>query len=165
MSELSERQKKIQRAVVLVLFAMLLFAFNMAPVYSFSPESANEVFLTSLNGLREKNELPVLEIDEDLTALAQIRAEEVITKFSHIRPDGSRGCDLVLAEDPDAMCAGENLVSGKRMTGTYAAKAFQRLCGSSSHLKNMLNPDFTKIGVATCVADDGHVVTVFLFQG
>lgn len=151
-------------AALMLALAAVFFHFN--PLHAEDVyEGADKSFLTQLNQLRVQKGLPEFKTDADLTALARLRAEEALVLCSHTRPDGSRGCDLVLAENPDAKCSGENLVSGKKLTDTYAAKAFQKLCDSPTHFANMVNPDFTTVGIVTLTADDGHVVTVFLFEG
>lgn len=148
-----------------VCLAVLVVFAHMNSLHSVTLEGPDAEFFTQLNQLRKQYELSELTVDEGLNDLAQIRAEEVLVQFSHTRPNGGTGCNLILAEHPNAMCAGENLASGKKLSNTYAAKAFQKLCESPTHLKNMVNPDFTRVGIVSLVGEDGHVVTVFLFEG
>lgn len=53
--------------------------------------------LETLAGIRSDLELPELTTDETLCALAYIRAKEVYTSFTHIRPDG-RSYDTVFED-------------------------------------------------------------------
>lgn len=92
---------------------------------------------------RVSNGLNKLVTYDKLTDVAQLRAEELVTKYSHTRPD-DRSCFTAL-DDVNLfyMTAGENIAVGY----STPEKVFQAWMDSPGHRANMLNPDFTMIGV------------------
>ena len=103
------------------------------------------------NAEREKYGLHPLEVDDELMELAQIRAEEVSTKYSHERPDGTRvsktyGC-------------GENVGAKKS-----AEKQVTSWMSSGGHSTNILLERYKSIGVGCCMADDGRTYWVQIFK-
>ena len=103
------------------------------------------------NAERKKHGLHPLEVDEELMKLAQTRAEEVSTKYSHERPDGTRvskthGC-------------GENV--GAKAS---AEKQVTSWMSSEGHRTNILLERYHSIGVGCCEADDGRTYWVQLIR-
>jgi len=103
------------------------------------------------NAEREKHGLHPLEVDEELMELAQIRAKEVSTKYSHERPDGTRvvkthGC-------------GENVGAKKS-----AEKQVASWMNSEGHRTNILIERYKSIGVGCYKADDGRTYWVQIFK-
>ena len=103
------------------------------------------------NAEREKYGLHPLEVDEELMELAQIRAEEVSTKYSHERPDGTRvskthGC-------------GENV--GAKSSAEKQVKSWMN---SDGHRTNILLERYHSIGVGCFEADDGRAYWVQLIR-
>lgn len=95
-------------------------------------------------------QLGKLTLDEELCKAAQIRANEIITSFSHTRPDG-RDCGTVLGDLSITWTArGENIAAGNQ-TGkdTFLQwKEDNYKYAGQGHRRNMLNSNFTKIGIA-----------------
>lgn len=100
---------------------------------------------------RENHGLEPLETDEDLMALAQIRAEEVSVKYSHERPDGTR----VVKEHPGY---GENV--GAKAS---AEKQVTSWMSSEGHCANILRERFHRIGVGCYRAANGNHYWVQVF--
>lgn len=100
---------------------------------------------TSLVGKLNK-----LTLDEDLCKAAQIRADEIVNKFSHTRPNGS-DCFTVL-DDLSITCSakGENIAAGSSTgEGTFNQwKEDNKNYDGQGHRRNMLDERFTKIGIA-----------------
>ena len=96
-----------------------------------------------VNMERVANGLNKLTTYDKLTEVAQLRAGELETKYSHTRPDG-RGCFTAL-EDANLpyFTAGENIAIGY----STPEKVFQGWMNSPGHRANILNPDVTMIGV------------------
>jgi len=86
-------------------------------------------------------------MNASLRSSAAVRALEIIEKFSHERPNGSR---WVTAIKISYACAGENLAAGQRTP----ANVVNAWMNSEGHRKNLLNPKYTEIGVA-CYHDTG----------
>lgn len=92
---------------------------------------------------REKANVAPLEMNEGLQNATDIRAKELNTLFSHDRPDGTT-CFTVLKEVGVLGSAmGENIAQGQR-TPEEVVNAWMN---SPGHRSNILNSNFTQIGV------------------
>ena len=112
-------------------------------------EDALEVIRLT-NEEREKNDLPALEVDEDLMELARIRAEETRELYSHTRPDGTTVVDL--------RC-GENI--GQRSSAEKQVIAWMN---SDGHRTNILLDRYHHIGVGCYQAENGNLYWVQVFS-
>ena len=101
--------------------------------------------------------LPALSYRSDLQAAADTRAQEIISQFSHTRPDGSN-CFSVVQVSYRAL--GENIAWGQ----PTPAVVMERWMGSDGHRKNILDSRFT--GLAVGVAEsNGTMYWVQIFIG
>ena len=109
-----------------------------------SPVSAYAQEVVRLVNIERANAgLPALAMDAQLSAAAAIRAEEIDTSFSHTRPDGT-SCFTVLREMGIAYRAcGENIAKGS----PTPARVVEGWMNSAGHRANILNENFTTIGV------------------
>ena len=120
-------------------------------------EQANEL-LNLINAERKKVGAPALRIDETLQRAANRRASELITKYSHDRPDG-RAYHTVFAEfNLTPQTSAENIAwrSGKNNTGMAAFN--KTFMDSTGHRTNMLNRDYSTIGLGIAQAGDRYYV-------
>ena len=108
--------------------------------------------LRRVNKYREKNGLNTLEENDYLNEMAQIRAEELSVRFSHIRPNGES-------------------ISGYGVNGEICmdtAKnpkdAFLGFKGSRQHNKLMLHSDYLTFGSGYYVDENGKSYWVILFS-
>ncbi len=92
------------------------------------------------NEERESAGLAPLEKSDSLTDSAAVRAGELPSKFSHTRPDGS-SCFTVITEK--GKTRGENIAAGYENPG----QVVEGWMNSPGHRANILDPDFTQIGV------------------
>ena len=109
-----------------------------------SPVSAYAQEVVRLVNLERANAgLPALAMDAQLSAAAAIRAGEIDASFSHTRPDGT-SCFTVLRElgIPYRAC-GENIAKGS----PTPARVVEGWMNSAGHRANILNKNFTTIGV------------------
>ena len=96
-----------------------------------------------VNEERAKENIPPVSLNKTVTSAAQVRAEEATKSFSHTRPNGTK-CFTALAEaDIAYTAAGENL-AGKIKTPEKVVDAWMN---SPSHRKNIMNPNYSQIGV------------------
>ena len=96
-----------------------------------------------VNEERAKENLAPVSLNRTATDAAQVRAEEAKESFSHTRPNGTR-CFTALAEAGlDYAYAGENL-AGRIKTPEKAVDAWMN---SPSHRKNIMNPNYSQIGI------------------
>lgn len=99
-----------------------------------------------VNKERAAQGLAPLEIDPALDAIAQVRANEIITYFSHTRPNGQKVYPLYAEYGLNYRAAGENIAGGQD-TPAYVMDSWMH---STGHRANILNPAFGHIGVG-CV--------------
>lgn len=113
--------------------------------------------ISLVNKEREEAGLSALVVDEVLTEDAVKRANEISVKFSHTRPNGKAWYTL----DPDNMY-GENLAKGY----STAENTFKAWMNSKSHRDNIMLEDFTKVGAALYISEDGeyHWVLEFCYD-
>ena len=102
-----------------------------------------EEVLKLVNEARAKNNLSALALDSNLCAAAEVRAKEVLTRFSHTRPNGT-SCFTVLRDfEINYRVCGENIAKGYN----NAQSVFNAWMNSSSHRANIMNPNYTHMGV------------------
>jgi uncharacterized protein YkwD len=108
-----------------------------------------------VNITRVANGLVALNCRDALIPLAEIRAQETVTLFSHTRPNGSPWYSL----DPSIM-NGENLAIGY---GT-AQTVFDAWMASPGHKANILRPEFRSMGIGYLYSDNMTDVPASLCQ-
>lgn len=130
-----------------------------APEESGGVQEAAAAVTSLVNAARRDAGLSELELDADLCAAAQARAQEIAQSFSHTRPDGS-SCFTILEEfGISYRAAGENIAMGQRTP----EEVMDGWMNSSGHRANILNGTFTSIGVGYYVDGAGaaHWVQIF----
>lgn len=90
--------------------------------------------------------LPELVWSDELAEAADIRAEEIIGTFSHVRPDGTKCYAL------GDRILGENIARGPHASG---AEFVQHWMDSPGHKANILRKEFTMIGIGTRCTEMG----------
>lgn len=94
-----------------------------------------------VNRQRAQYGLSALQVDEDLSRAARIRALEIVQKFSHTRPDGRRWATVA------AGAYGENIARGQKS----ADKVMAAWLTSAGHRANILKAGYGSIGVCAYV--------------
>lgn len=131
-----------------------------APEESGGVQEAAEAVASLVNAARRDAGLSELELDADLCAAAQARAQEIAQSFSHTRPDGS-SCFTILEEfGISYRAAGENIAMGQ----STPEEVMDGWMNSSGHRANILNGTFTSIGVGYYVDGAGAAHWVQIFQ-
>jgi uncharacterized YkwD family protein len=102
------------------------------------------------NQERAKNGLPALKLDVELSKVARDKSKDMQTKnyFSHTSPTYGSPFDMMKAYGVSYKSAGENIAMGQRSP----EEVVQAWMNSQGHRENIMNPNFTHIGV-------GHVAT------
>ena len=96
-----------------------------------------------VNSERAKEGLAALQMDSSLNSAAQVRAKEIVTSFSHTRPNGSN-CFTALSEAGIKYNgSGENIAYGQKTP----AEVVNAWMNSAGHRANIMSSKFTKIGV------------------
>ena len=123
-------------------------------------QEAAKAVASLVNAARRDAGLSELELDADLCAAAQARAQEIAQSFSHTRPDGS-SCFTILEEfGISYRAAGENIAMGRRTP----EEVMDGWMNSSGHRANILNGTFPSIGVGYYVDGAGAAHWVQIFQ-
>ncbi|MBT9172237.1 MAG: hypothetical protein DDT21_00618 [Syntrophomonadaceae bacterium] len=110
----------------------------------------------TVNGLR-----PLL-ADPELTRLARLKSQDMITLnyFAHHSPTYGSPFEMMRAAGVTFRIAGENLAGAGTVTAAHTA-----LMNSPGHRANILNPAYTHIGIGTGVSGRFGLVFTQLFVG
>lgn len=133
--------------------------------YASPPDSLNlfssrNELLSLINQTRNQYGLSTLKIDSDLNQLAQLHSEDMNDRdfFGHINPDGKtpemRRTDMGITTT-----VGENLAIAPTIAYTHNG-----LMRSAIHRKNILDPDWTKIGIGIVQNNDGSLIVTEEFS-
>ena len=146
----------------LSIFATLLFALSLLVLVPAKVEAANpssKVTVVTMGALersraravvklvneeREAKNLKPLVMTDELETIAVQRAVELSAYPEHDRPNGEECFNVLDDYEFDCSLARENIAMGFK-TSTSVMDAWME---SSGHKANILNPEFTHIGVA-----------------
>jgi uncharacterized YkwD family protein len=105
-----------------------------------------------VNQARMDAGLKPLQVDPTLTQLARMKSQDILDNnyFAHTSPTYGSAFTMMKNAGVTYKIAGENLAK---------ARDHQRLMASDGHRANILNPDFTHIGVGIVKYQYGVVVT------
>lgn len=90
-----------------------------------------------------------------------MRAREIEGAFSHTRPNGSSFSTALKEQGASYRAAGENIAYGQRS----AEQVMEGWMNSSGHRANILNAQYTAIGVGVYRSASGTLHWVQLFIG
>ena len=96
-----------------------------------------------VNQERTKAGLNAVTLDKSIASAALVRAKEIETSFSHTRPNGSKFSTALTEQGVTFKGAGENIAWGQKSPEAV----MQAWMNSEGHRANILNKNFTKIGV------------------
>jgi uncharacterized protein YkwD len=113
---------------------------------------------------RRKNGLPSLDWDNSLAANARVKSDDMLTNnyFSHTSPDGKTLKDRFQDEKPASIRnisrVGENIYMAARLDFSTDIKTQARLIvdgwmTSPGHRRNILDPNYTHLGVGVSAKD------------
>ena len=120
----------------------------------------NNTIISLTNQARESRGLPSLRYASEYQAAADIRAQEIVSNFSHTRPNGS-GPETTLDElGCEYSSVGENIAYVSSMYKPN--KIVENWLASPGHASNMLSSTFDSFVVGTACSD-GRVYAVQLF--
>ncbi len=107
--------------------------------------TADEQRMVNLvNQERTSKNLQPLSVDLDVTKVARVKAQDMVDNnyFSHYSPTYGSPFDMLKSFGISFLHAGENLAGNSSIDGAH-----QALMNSQGHRENILNPNFTHIGV------------------
>lgn len=112
------------------------------PTEVFKPTADMQVILVESNKLRAENGLQPLKLDPNLSNYAHIRAQEADIIWGHKRPDGSNPISKPNMNGEG--WSGENMAYSDKSDPVGAVINWVK---SPTHYKNIINPNFTRLGV------------------
>ena len=109
--------------------------------------------LDGTNKIRSENGATALQLDENLTKAAMLRAVEMAYSgtFSHTRPDGTSCFSVFDTFGIEFSFCGENIAQGF----TSASSVVNGWKNSEGHFSNMISKNFNKLGVGAVKVADG----------
>lgn len=112
-----------------------------------------------VNAERAKEGLSALTLETDMTDAAMVRAREIQSSFSHTRPDGASFATALKEAGVSYNRAGENIAWGQRSP----EEVVNAWMNSSGHRANIMNANFSRIGVGYLTNASGTPYWVQLF--
>ncbi|QGU96783.1 serine protease [Clostridium bovifaecis] len=106
--------------------------------------TAEQQMIKLVNEARSQNNLPALKVDTSLSSVARTKSQDMIDNnyFSHNSPKYGSPFDMMKSFGIKYIQAGENIAGNQSV-----ANAHNSLMNSPGHRKNILNPEFTHIGI------------------
>jgi uncharacterized protein YkwD len=125
-------------------------------------KSAEQRAFDMLNADRRANGLPRLKLNGSLVVLGENYGKDMIRRsfFSHYNPEGQSPFDRMRNHGINYRYAGENLAINRNIDA--AEKAFMN---SPGHRANILNPNYSEVGVGVSYDSRGSVYVVQEFIG
>ena len=147
----------MRRLVVLVVALFLVSLGVVLPPSATAqtdPAQAEAEFVVKINALRASKGLRQLEVHPELLALGRSWAGEMakVDRISH-------NPNLANAVKADWQKLGENVGVGMTVD-----KLHQAFIDSPTHYKNLIDPDWTHIGVGVVLGRDGAIFTAHQFM-
>lgn len=97
---------------------------------------------------RKKRGIHPLSVSNELSKAAAIRADEISRKYSHTRPDGSSYLTVLKPAGYMHSYVGENIAASEKTP----EQVMNSWMNSPGHRDNILNPNYTEIGVGASYA-------------
>ena len=132
------------RMLFVALALLLLLALGTAQAETYLDSYAYSA-IEETNVERARYGLSMLRVDPELMAAARIRAQEIVRKFSHTRPDGTMWRTVSSAVYAENIARGHN--NPDRVTAAWMS--------SSGHRRNILHATYGSIGM--CCLKVGNV--------
>lgn len=130
-------------------------------VSSINLTNDESTLLTLINEERKKNNLPELQIDENLQNVARLKAQDLVDNnyFSHTSPTYGTPFEMLKSNNITYKTASENIAGNSDIS--YALKSW---LNSDSHKANILSNDYnyTGIGVVDSIAYGKIIVELFI---
>ena len=144
------KENLLARTAVLSLVLFLTIANSSvvlaADSYYENPRITPAKMINLTNQSREEKELSVLVMNQKLTSAAEAKADDMFKYqyFDHNSPSGATPWDWIKGAGYSYRYAGENLA----IDFVTAEGAYKALMASDPHRENILNRNYTEIGIA-----------------
>ena len=119
--------------------------------------------LDLVNAERTKRGLKALTLDTKLSNVATMKSQDMIDKnyFDHNSPTYGSPFDMMRKFGVSYRSAGENIAEGQRSP----QEVMNAWMNSEGHRKNILNPNFTTLGVGVAKTSSGRLYWTQMFIG
>ncbi len=116
---------------------------------------------------RRKQGLGALQLDATLVSVARQRAQDMATKgyFAHTSPSGQTAFGLLASAGFAYVTAGENIARNNYPDAQTENVAMTGFMNSPSHKENILDPNFSLVGVGVATSSDGMKYYAVVFAG
>lgn len=110
-----------------------------------------------MNADRRANGLSDLKVSSAVTAVARSHAQDMVNRkfFSHSNPDGKTPSDRLKAAGISYSAVGENIAENTSVQASETA-----FMNSSGHRANILNSNYTTVGIGVAYDSAGNVYVV-----
>ncbi len=123
-----------------------------------SRKPAFEEMLRQVNQVRNRAGASPLKLDGKMCAAAMLRAQEIVSRFSHDRPDNTE-CFTVFSQfGLSYSYAGENIAAGSKTVSS----TMTQWINSEGHYENMISRNFTKLGVGVTANPNSYYGTYWV---
>lgn len=145
-------RRSMRAAAVVVLLALCLTGWSTPAAAD--PVADEQAFVSHINGLRAANGLPALQVDVELTTIARRFAAEMAAagRIWH-NPAFSASVTQNWRK------VGENVGVGPTVDSLH-----QAFVDSPAHLENLVDGEFTRVGVGVVHGGDGRIYTAHQFM-
>ncbi len=130
---------------------------------SYEPTEFERLFFDKINYERTSRGLKPFIWNDNLHALTGIRANEIVSKWSHERPNGKMPISLLDERNVSYTKFGENIAAGTPMEEQYIDSLVEALMKSEGHRANILNPDYKYSAIGAKTDANGIVYVAQLF--
>ena len=163
--------KKTLRVLVLLAAVIIISGLSAVTAKAEDVSVLNSSLYSKINSLRTSQGVAALESDASLTSVAAVRSSEASVLWSHTRPNGTQGVQML----PSDEWRGENLSYviyssfgfSEAEQQAAADVMYGNLAASPEHYSNMVFTSFTKIGISTTVTYTSQGVkltTAYMFS-
>ncbi len=132
-----------------------------ANIRVYSAEDAAKEVLARVNAARKEAGVKALKLSDSLSDVAAARAEELLSYYSHYRPDGRDFATAFSENKAKYGYKGENIASGQ----FGPVQVTRDWLGLSGHRANIVYPKFTHMGIAYAITPEGQVRWAQVFGG
>lgn len=147
---------------VIVIKVIIMLLVALIPGYVLPIDITNQNIINLTNQQRVNSGLSQLALNNKLSQAAASKAQDMLSKqyFSHYSPSNTSPWYWFKAAGYEYAYAGENLA----MDFTTAEDMMSAWMASASHKKNILNGQFSEIGVAVLEGDFKGAKTILVVQ-
>ncbi len=132
-----------------------------AAIRVLSAEDAAKKVLELVNAERKAAGAKALKLSDSLNQVAAARAQELLSYYSHTRPDGRDFTTSYAENKAKYGYKGENIASGQ----LGPSQVTRDWLGLKGHRANIIYPKFTHMGLAYSITPAGQVRWVQVFGG